>query len=154
MSEYALKIITIEEGFEPRPYLCSEGYPTVGYGQKIGKKDADISLFNFEIPEPVARLWMEDCVDALLDGMEGNDGISAALESCNEIREAVLVSMAYQMGVKGLSGFENMLRAVEFAEWDVAATEGLDSRWAAQTPERAERHMRMMETGYMKDYYK
>jgi len=153
MSEYALKIITIEEGFEPRPYLCSEGYPTVGYGQKIGKKDADLKMFDFEMPEVVASVWMQQTIDSMLDKMESDDDIAAALESCNEVREAVLISMAYQMGVTGLSKFKNMLTAVELGDFDEAANQALDSRWARQTPERATRHAEMLRVGEILPYY-
>lgn len=153
MSEIATRIIAREEGFEPRPYLCSEGYPTIGYGQKIGKQYADLSQFTFEIPEPVASLWMQKNIDDLLDKMEDNEDIAQALESCNEVREAVLVSMAYQMGVYGLSGFKNMLTAIEFGDWEEAADEALRSRWARQTPERAARHADMLNSGELLGYY-
>lgn len=153
MSEYALKIIATEEGFEPRPYLCSEGYPTVGYGQKIGKKDADLKMFDFEMPEVVASVWMQQNIDSMLDKMESDDDIAAALESCNEVRESVLISMAYQMGVTGLSNFKNMLTAVELGDFDEAANQALDSRWARQTPERADRHAEMLRTGEILPYY-
>jgi len=153
MSEYALKIITIEEGFSARPYLCSEGYPTVGYGQRIGKKNAEIKLFDFFMPEPVASLWMQQNIDYILDEMEYNDDIASALESCNSIRESVLISMAYQMGVKGLSSFKDMLTAIEFGDFDQASEHALDSKWARQTPERADRHAEMLRTGEILPYY-
>lgn len=153
MSELATTIIATEEGFRAKPYLCSEGYPTCGYGQKIGPKGADISLYQFETPEDVAQLWMQHNIDSMLDEMEYNDDIAAASEACNEVREAVLVSMCYQMGVSGLSGFKKMLSAIEFGDFETAAEEGLDSRWSLQTPARAERHMNMMLTGELEAYY-
>ena len=153
MSEYALKIIATEEGFESRPYLCSEGYPTVGYGQKIGKKGADLKMFDFEMPEVVASVWMQQTIDSMLDKMGSDDDIAAALESCNEVRESVLISMAYQMGVTGLSKFKNMLTAVELGDFDEAANQALDSRWARQTPERATRHAEMLRVGEILPYY-
>ena len=153
MSEIAQLIIAREEGFRDKPYLCSEGFPTVGYGQKIGTKGADISLYKFTIPQDVAELWMLHNIDSMIDAMEVDEDISAALESCNEVQEAVLVSMCYQMGVKGLSSFKRMLSAIEFGDFREAAREALDSRWRIQTPDRCERHAEMLETGALLKYY-
>ena len=59
-------------------------------------------------------------------------------------RRAVLLSMAYQMGVDGLMKFKNMWAAINRQDWDDAADQMLDSKWARQTPERAGRHARIM----------
>ena len=33
-------LLQYEEGFREKPYVCSEGYPTVGTGIRIGPKGA------------------------------------------------------------------------------------------------------------------
>ena len=38
-------LLIIEEGFRAKPYYCSEGYPTIGIGQKIGNKNQPLSDF-------------------------------------------------------------------------------------------------------------
>ena len=53
---------------------------------------------------------------------------------------AVLVDMAYNLGVPRLMGFEKMLAAIERMDWKAAAAEVLDSRYARQVPNRAERN--------------
>ena len=40
----ATVLLEKEEGFRAKPYLCSEGYPTVGYGQRIGAKNQPLSV--------------------------------------------------------------------------------------------------------------
>ena len=50
-----------------------------------------------------------------------------------------LREMAYQMGVPRVMGFKRMLAALERKDWQRAADEALDSRWAEQTPARAQR---------------
>ena len=67
--------------------------------------------------------------------------------SLDDIRANVLVKMAYQMGIGGLLGFKQMLAHVRAEEWDLAKAAGLDSTWARQTPERAEREMTELDTG-------
>ena len=52
----------------------------------------------------------------------------------------VLVNMCFQLGQGGLSKFKkNFKTAVEDYQWQRASEEMLDSRWAGQTPERAQR---------------
>ena len=55
-----------------------------------------------------------------------------------EVR-SVLLNMAYQLGLTGLLKFKRTLRYLEIKQYDSAAKEMLDSRWANQTPERATR---------------
>ncbi len=47
--------------------------------------------------------------------------------------------MVFQLGETGVSKFKNMLKALkEGPDYQTAAIEMLDSRWAKQTPNRAE----------------
>lgn len=50
--EISGRMLKKEEGFRAKPYLCSEGYPTIGYGEKIGDKYE--ALPNIETTEPEA----------------------------------------------------------------------------------------------------
>lgn len=63
------------------------------------------------------------------------------------VRFAVLLNMAYQMGVDGLFGFVNTLKMIESGDYDSAATGMLNSLWAKQTPDRAKRLSKQMRTG-------
>jgi len=69
------------------------------------------------------------------------------LDSLNEPRKAVLIGMAFQMGTAGLLGFKNTLAAIRDQRWANAAALMLRSRWAEQTPARARRMARQIETG-------
>ncbi len=136
------QMIEREEGFKSTPYYCTSGYPTVGIGWRIGKKNQ--SLEDFELIQmckgtAYAQLGFEI------------SGIKAALsneleffEKLSEVRQCVLISMAYQMGVKGLLSFKNMLDAMRAGCWNDAAHEGLDSKWYKQTPHRASRQMKTL----------
>jgi len=135
----ARKIIAAEEGWRDRPYYCSEGYPTVGYGFRLaGKGDP---LPNFVLPRAAGDAWL----DALILSIEHT--MSAKLERLNVARSAVVVSMCYQLGIQGVLQFKRMWAAIDRQDWVSAADEMLDSRWAKQTPERAQRHAQIMRTG-------
>lgn len=68
-------------------------------------------------------------------------------DDLNEVRQAVLIAMAFQMGMPRLLGFVHFLGAMRDGRWNAAAGEMLDSAWAKQTPKRAARAARAVETG-------
>lgn len=57
----------------------------------------------------------------------------------SENQKIALCSMAFQMGIGGLMEFKNTLSLLERGEYEAAAKEALNSRWATQTPNRARR---------------
>ena len=146
-------LLAFEEGWRPKPYLCSEGYPTVGFGFKIGPKGADISLYQFSLPFSAATAWMDALIYSRSQELLSHAVIGPAWKACNEARRGVLISMAYQMGVDGLSAFRNTLAAVAEGRWSAVADEMMDSRWARQTPERAWRHAQQMRSGVWDSLY-
>jgi len=141
------KIIKFEEGFKDRPYYCSEKYPTIGYGFKLGKKNAPLP--EFKLPEPVAKVWLLTLIAEL------KEQLSQELNGLNDERQAILISMAYQMGVEGLRGFKKFLSALKAKDWALASKEMLDSKWArSDSPARAKRHSQVILSGSFFGIYK
>jgi lysozyme len=62
-------------------------------------------------------------------------------------RRGVLVNMAFQMGIAGLLAFKNTLAMIEAGKYQDAAKAMLQSKWATQTPARAQRLSNQMATG-------
>lgn len=132
----AEKVVKFEEGLRLKPYYCSEGYPTIGFGEKIGEK-------NSLLPD---LIWTEDqAYAALLDKLNKsvtelskNKETKAVWESLSgdSDRRAILISMWYQLGITKLSGFKNTLKAILDKDWNKAKDEMLDSLAARQTPKR------------------
>ena len=52
--------------------------------------------------------------------------------------------MAFNLGVGGLLAFTKMFAALQERDWDRAAAEMLDSRWARQVGDRAVRLAQQM----------
>lgn len=147
-------LIAFEEGWREKPYLCSLGYPTVGHGFKIGPRGAPIDQYQFTLPIEAGAAWLESLLTKTRSDMMQHPRIAAAMNACDEIRQAVLISMAYQMGVDGLDQFKNTLHSIASGYWVLAAGEMLDSKWAKQTPGRAKRHAEQMRTGeWAKEYF-
>lgn len=151
-----IDLLKFEEGWRSRPYIDTRGYPTVGYGFLIGPRGANISSYTFELPESVGETWLNYHVRQTIDDMKATTVIASALASCLEAdsralfynpRAAILISMAYQMGVPGLANFRNTLLNITNQNWFGAETGMLKSKWASQTPKRARRHALQMKTG-------
>ena len=147
-----VKILNYEEGYKERPYIDTEGYPTVACGVKIGPKGAPLSNYTFTVPREVGDVWLESFVASTIKKMNENPLIISAMKACNQERKDILVSMAYQMGVQGLAGFKNTLAMVAVGNFSGAASGMLSSKWAKQTPNRASRHAEVMRTGTLEAY--
>lgn len=143
----ASRLLLAEESVREKPYHCSEGYPTVGVGQRIGPKGANLNWYQFNLPKPVALKWLEINIAILSGQIATHPKTAAAFANCNLARQTVLISMAYQLGLAGLAGFTKTLAAIGESRWQDAKTNALDSRWAKQTPKRAARHANTLHTG-------
>lgn len=145
-----VKVIAFEEGFRAKPYKDSLGYPTIGYGIKLASKDANIDHFDCEIPEPVARLWLES--HALKEEAKLCQ-YAWFIDQRKDVQD-ILISMSYQMGLSGILGFVNMIGALSVGDMETAASEALDSKWARiDSPNRAQRHARVIRGEPIDDVY-
>jgi len=127
-----LKTIKNHEGFRSNPYTDTEGKMTIGIGRNLDDKgityeEAEyLALNDINIAEKAAASLVRE------------------FGALNDNRKIVLVSMAFQMGRKGLSKFVKMLNAIDLGSFQTAGDEMLDSLWAEQTPERAKELSEMM----------
>lgn len=147
-----IPLLNYEEGYREKPYVDTEGYPTVACGIKVGPKGAQLSNYAFTVPREVGDVWLESFVSTTIEKMNANPSIVAALKACNPARRDILVSMAYQMGVGGLAAFKNTLAMIAAGNYAGAANGMLSSLWAKQTPKRAQRHAEVMRSGEMTAY--
>lgn len=147
-----IPILRFEEAYKPKPYIDTEGFPTVGTGFKIGPKGAPLSNYTFTIPQEVNDVWLQCLVNDTIAKMNTYPTIVAALKQCNDARRDVLISMAYQMGSGGLVGFKNTLAMMAAGNFSGAADGMLNSLWAKQTPARAKRQSDVMRSGNMNAY--
>lgn len=148
-----ITLLNHEEDYSAKPYYCSAGYPTIGIGQRIGPKGAPLSQYQFTVSKSLAAVWLTEKVKETMEDMDNYPNIRAAMTVCNTARQAVLISMAYQMGAEGLSKFTNTLKSVAAERWHEAQAGMLASLWAKQTPNRANRHaLQMLNGNWYPDY--
>ena len=53
--------------------------------------------------------------------------------------QQILVNMCFNMGAPNLSKFKKFIKAIHDEDWATASVEMLDSRWASQVGDRANR---------------
>jgi len=63
------------------------------------------------------------------------------------VRQRVVIDMAFNIGVPRLTGFKKMWAAIHCGDYEEAALEMMDSKWARQVGRRAKRLSLMMKTG-------
>ena len=134
----AVDLLKSEEGFSSTIYLDTEGYPTFGYGFKITSP-----LMGDRILEVDANRLLIQKVIAIHERLSSNPTYLALPKH----KRHILISMAYQMGHHGLMQFRNMWAALEIGDYENAGEAMKDSLWYKQTPNRAERHIDVIE-GY------
>jgi len=128
-----------DEGRIPHAYQDSLGYWTIGVGHLIDKTRGG------RLPDEI--------IDALLDYdiRKHTQELFARLpwveKELDPVRQAVLINMAFNLGINGLLGFANTLGKVKAGDYEGAAANMLMSKWATQVGPRAKRLSEQMRTG-------
>ena len=116
-----------DEGLRQKPYRDTVGKLTVGFGRNLD--DVGISR------DEAFILLRNDIQTARTD-------LDRALpwwRGLPESSQRGLVNMCFNLGLSRLLGFKRMLKALEARDGALAAKEALNSKWAGQVGERAER---------------
>tara|TARA_R110000803_G_scaffold19688_2_gene51354 strand:+ start:221 stop:679 length:459 start_codon:yes stop_codon:yes gene_type:complete len=130
------------EGFRDVAYNDTLGIATIGYGHMILPQD-NIQIGNKYSKEYLTELFDKDFniavkgANKLIQEKIPHLLMLGLTEAELSLIEGVLVEMVFQMGRPRVSKFKKMFNAIDEADWNKAADEMLDSRWAKQTFERA-----------------
>ena len=113
------------EGFRGKPYRCTAGKLTIGYGRNIEDNGITEAEASFLLDNDLKRCEAE-CRQAF-----------SWFDNLDDIRRGVIVEMDFNLGIKKFKGFRKMLAACEKQDYELAAREMLDSLWARQVGQRA-----------------
>lgn len=127
--------LRVEEGLRLKPYRCSAGRLTIGYGH---------NLESTPITARAAEVILEDDI---AEAVAAARRVCPQFDSLTRNRQVALANMVFQMGEAGVRAFRNTLAHIAAGRYADAAKGMLNSRWARQTPARAERMARLMEEG-------
>lgn len=130
--------IKSDEGLVLHAYTDSLGFLTIGYGRLIDKRK------NGGITEKEAEYLLSHDIAYKLGQLYAK---LPWITKLNDARKGVLLNMAFQLGVAGLMGFKNTLTKIESGDYEGASVNMLQSKWATQTPNRAQRMAEQMRTG-------
>lgn len=126
--------LVLHEGLRLKPYRDTVGKLTIGVGRNLD----DVGITRAE-----ALLLLANDIEAVTGQLE-KYGWYKLLDP---VRQKVIVDMAFNLGLAGLLKFQKMIAAIGCMDYEGAAEEMLDSRWARQVGRRAQRLAEMMRTG-------
>lgn len=132
--------IKSHEGLRLKPYRCSMGHLTIGYGWNLDDNplpqdiQANLDVSGFITHEMAERL-LDVSINTATDAAKR---IFTGFDSLSEAKQEVLIEMAFQLGEGTLSRFAKLRHAVAIRDYEGAAKEMKDSLWYKQTPQRVE----------------
>tara|TARA_Y100000114_G_C11665386_1_gene281120 strand:- start:247 stop:678 length:432 start_codon:yes stop_codon:yes gene_type:complete len=122
------------EGFRDTVYLDSLGKRTVGYGHLCVEDHwEDGKKYDKEYLDEIFDKDFQNAADQCEDLC--NDYELDLPETVTD----VLIEMIFQLGIGNVMKFKKMIAALQEKDFETASLEMLDSRWASQTPSRAEK---------------
>lgn len=145
--------LIIHEGLRLQPYFCSKGKLTIGVGRCLetnpmtAEEEKVVGDWKHGITRNAAiyllRNDIKNIYRALKKYLDFFDKLDAE-------RQYALIDMAFNIGVHGLLKFKKMLKAMRKSDYDKAAEECLNSRYAETVGIRAKRIAATIKTGVFK----
>jgi lysozyme len=150
-----VKMIAIHEGIVLNVYQDHLGIDTVGIGRNLqdrGITDGELSFINKTMDEVYENGLTEEeayylCMNDIAIVEKELLANKPIVNQLNDVRQMVLIDMAFNMGVPRLMAFKNMWLAIEKVNYQLANEEMIDSRWAGQVGSRAMKLSLAMKNG-------
>ncbi len=126
------------EGFRDVIYKDSLGFATIGYGHLVLPTDDFVE----------GQQYSKEILDAVFDKdfQNASNNANKLIGDIPLVYQAkeVICEMVFQLGIGGVSKFKKMWEALEKGDYTEASFQMMDSRWAKQTPSRAESLSKIM----------
>ena len=133
MYEKLKEQIKKHEGFVPRTYKDSLGKKTIGFGHLCVEPE------QWDDDKEYTREELERVFDKDFDEALKNAESLIGERSINFIAKQVIIEMVFQLGIGGVGKFKKMWLALDSEDYGEASFQMMDSLWAKQTPNRAEK---------------
>jgi lysozyme len=148
--DIARKIIAKNEGLRLVEYKDTTGHRTIGYGWNLDAKVFPVGMGmivggKFTINQYEADRALEISMQAHFDEL-----VIALpwVVNLNLWRQAVLLDMAFNMGIPTLLKFVTTLTLIKSGHFSEAADRMLQSKWASQVKRRADINAQIMRQGF------
>jgi lysozyme len=120
------ELIKLHEGVESHAYKCSQNKITIGVGRNIDPTGIGLS------PDEIDYLLDND-IDRCITELDQ----FSWFENLSETRRFAVIDMCFNLGITRFKGFKKAIAAMSISDFDTAADEFFDSRWAKQVGNRA-----------------
>lgn len=130
--------LTRHEGEVLHAYQDHLGFWTIGVGRLIDKRKGG------GISKEESEFLLSNDINTRIAALEQR---LPWFNQLDDVRKAVLLNMSFQLGIAGLMQFTKTLTHIQNGEYDLAADGMLKSKWATQTPKRAQEMSNQMRTG-------
>jgi lysozyme len=137
MNPHIVAILKRDEGVRFFPYKDTVGKWTIGVGRNLSDNGLSEDEVEYILANDLRRTEIEAKTFPWYDALD-------------DVRQAVVLSMIFNMGLTRWKGFYNTIRAIERHDYEAAAINMVASKWARQVGERANRLAAMMRTGDVK----
>ena len=125
-----IKRIKKNEGFSSAPYKDQLGFLTVGYGHLILSNEKHLTKTKLS-KDKLEKIFIKDFKNAIKDYEK-----YLKKKTSSKKEEELLIEMVFQMGVKRVLKFRNLLRNIRKKNKHLVCFEMMNSLWYKQTPKR------------------
>ena len=124
-----------DEGVRLHPYRCSANKLTIGVGRNIEERG-----ITMEESEYLLNNDLTICIEEV-------ESVFTWYYYITDNRKRAIINMVFNLGLTKLLKFKNFIAAMEAKDYVTAGKEMLDSRWAKQVGNRADRLEQMIVNG-------
>ena len=135
MNDHLVQQVKRHEGFRSKPYLCTAGKTTIGFGRNLDDVGITEGEASFLLRNDLSHAYRD-----LITNHPWADELTAP-------RKEAFINMVFNLGINRFNQFKKMLAAAEREQWDECAVQALDSRWAKQVGKRAVEIAEQLRTG-------
>ena len=129
------QLLVKHESYRQFPYTDTTGHLTVGIGRNLVDRGISVTEASYLLDDDIVYFFGK------LAHFLG------FFEKLNENRQIALIDMCFNLGIQGFLNFREMILALESHDYERAACEMLNSKWAEQVGERATCLATIMRTG-------
>ena len=117
--------LKIHEGMKLKPYLCTSKKLTIGIGRNLD--DVGISK---EEAEMLLKNDIYEATNQLLNAFP-------FMATFSDVRISAMINFTFNVGIGTVRKFSNTIEYLKNEDWEAAADEMMDSKWAEQVGDRA-----------------
>ena len=127
-------LIIKHEGFSRKPYFCTAGKETIGYGRNLSDKGITKQESKFLLRNDIIECAID--LDTFI--------FPGQFKTWPDELQHAMIDMRFQLGMTGFRSFKKMILALRANDRELAAVEAKNSKWYKQVPGRAKTIVKMI----------